>query len=70
MGEYQSKSTAVNDRLVENSPKTNSLPSWKNILEGNLRTGRHKRRLCKDEVVETSNMALEGIYQKYCTLRQ
>ena len=41
--------------------QTTSLPSWKKVLEGNLRTGRHKRRLCKDAVVEASNVALEKV---------
>ena len=61
VGEYQSKSNALTDQLVGNSPETNCCLNWRKILKGSLRTGSHKRRLCKDAVVKTSSMALDKV---------
>ena len=61
VGEYQSKSSALTEQLVGNSPKTTSCLNWRKVFEGSLRTGSHKRRLCKDAVVEASSMALDKV---------
>ena len=61
VGEYQSKSSALTDQLVGNYPKTTSCLNWRKVLEGSLRTGSHKRRLCKDAVVEASSMTLDKV---------
>lgn len=57
--DYQSKSAVVIDQLARNSRRTTPCLSQRKVLEGSLRTGSHKRYLCKDTVVKASSIDLD-----------